>query len=519
MSGKRWERTTEILDKVRSELDIVDECQEELGSLKRIGTSYTAPCPFCGGGSGNTGNFMISPKEGGRGLNIFRCFKCEASGDSIKLRMKLHREDFVTAGLNLAVKKGIITDSEFESLTSSKFTATKVSQIEKQYAKEDAEKLLQMNKRASAEILDFVYSTLIKVCGLSEKDRKYLQEVRLLSDREIDYIGFFSMPKGPSVLEKLREEFKGSPLVKGLEDPLDILKFVPGFWFKVNAYMTEEGRFRKKVDGKWETVTGDDRGKWEFSKHADSIGFPIRNADGKAVAIQIRLSDADAERMGGKYRFFTSAKYANEAATKEEKRIWGASPGAPADVTIPMNLKSWRMVVTEGKFKGYQLAKRTKMVSISVQGVASWRPIVQSIKDMRKSMDLRKKLMGIEDSKEVYIAFDNDMFYKSEVFDQAKKLANALRKEGFQVSYMSWDSAYKGADDYILAKGKESSFSIHKSEVLEKKHELISEIIRIEEKLGKWDRISQEQYETRMDLFNRNLIEIEDIRKKTKAIN
>lgn len=74
---------------------ILEVCERHGIDLKRVGSSYRAPCPIHEGAKGL--NFSVSPE-----LDLFHCFVCNEGGDAIALEQALSGRTFVESVLVLA---------------------------------------------------------------------------------------------------------------------------------------------------------------------------------------------------------------------------------------------------------------------------------------------------------------------------------------------------------------------------------------------------------------------------------
>lgn len=257
-------------------------------------------------------------------------------------------------------------------------------------------------KRAEPEVCDKVYNTLKKLCPLNDDDRKYLAEVRGLSEKRIkkDYFR-------PIVDEEMR------PVIVDKIEKLtgyskDVLKYVPGF-------------FVRKETGKLDYCN--ERG----------IGILIHNPDGLATAVQIRRDTSEKKK---RYCWFTSIFAVDSLACEG-----GSTPGAQKDILIPDNPKKC-LCLTEGRFKSEILVAQRNIV-ISLQGVSSWRGIDEIINRLREEHEITK----------LYLMFDSDIMGNRSVFNTISQMAIMLKKEipDLEVIFCIWNIKYgKGIDDCIL---------------------------------------------------------------------
>lgn len=92
--------------KIKDSADIVDVMSDFI-VLKRAGARYTCLCPFHD--DKHIGSFSIFPR-----MNCYKCFSCEAGGDSIKFLMEYKGLSYPDALRYLAVKYGIYIDEEYD---------------------------------------------------------------------------------------------------------------------------------------------------------------------------------------------------------------------------------------------------------------------------------------------------------------------------------------------------------------------------------------------------------------------
>jgi DNA primase len=90
--------STELLEEIRSRLDIVDLIGQFVG-LKRAGAHWKGLCPFH---TEKTPSFTVNPKRG-----IFHCFGCHAGGDAFNFLMRHDRLAFPEAVRALAERVGV----------------------------------------------------------------------------------------------------------------------------------------------------------------------------------------------------------------------------------------------------------------------------------------------------------------------------------------------------------------------------------------------------------------------------
>lgn len=371
----RLDRIYELIPRIKEQFTISEAFKGRVLELQGTSSNIRGLCPFHN--DRKVGNFSGTDSKG-----IWKCFACGAGGDAISFVRdyeNLHGKNYnyLDVALQIALEKGIVTKSEYEQLTVRKFSKEESLKIERTYTQKDKEEIADINT------LDKVYSLFIKGNELQGKERltiehrEHLKNVRHLSDEEIEHVGYFTFPKG----------YVNRQFLNVLEEnniPLETLKKVPGFFFN----KTKE--------------------KFEFTTYpGSSIGIPIRNIDGKIVAIQLR-KDTIREKET-RYIWFSSA-WAKNKADKQ----YGCSCGAPVNVIYPKEKTNNDIYITEGHFKGMILAKTLGSIVLSVQGVSTWKSLLPLLENIPH--------------KNIFIAYDADMAYNEGVFLQAIKMGITMTK-------------------------------------------------------------------------------------------
>lgn len=80
----------EVIEKIKEAANVVEVMAECDVELVKSGVNYVGLCPFHDDSS--LGNFVVSPKK-----NIYKCFACGASGDSVSYLMKAKNLSYVEA--------------------------------------------------------------------------------------------------------------------------------------------------------------------------------------------------------------------------------------------------------------------------------------------------------------------------------------------------------------------------------------------------------------------------------------
>ncbi|HAQ60941.1 TPA: DNA primase [Candidatus Delongbacteria bacterium] len=146
----------EQIEKVQNTADIVDIIGERI-DVKRAGSNYKARCPFH---DEKTPSFMISSSK-----QIFKCFGCGASGDSIKFVMMYDNVSYPDAIRHIATKYGI------------EIVETYGDRVKDPSSDDKKELLRILNKNAC----DFFHENLIREYGKENSG-----VIKYLNDRKID---------------------------------------------------------------------------------------------------------------------------------------------------------------------------------------------------------------------------------------------------------------------------------------------------------------------------------------------
>lgn len=167
------------IEKIQNTADIVDIIGERI-DVKRAGSNFKARCPFH---DEKTPSFMISSSK-----QIFKCFGCGASGDSIKFVMMYDNLSYPDAIRHIASKYGI----EIVETYSSDRTKDTSSDDQK-------ERLRILNKSAC----DFFYECLIR-----EYKKESSQVIKYLNSRKIEreLVDKFRLGYAPDDWNSLKED-------------------------------------------------------------------------------------------------------------------------------------------------------------------------------------------------------------------------------------------------------------------------------------------------------------------------
>ncbi|MFJ8531381.1 CHC2 zinc finger domain-containing protein [Bacillus sp. NPDC094106] len=409
----------EVIKKVR-ELPISSVLETRIDVVRR-GYSFQAKCPFHN--DNKLGSFHISDKKG-----IFKCFSCNEGGDAISFITKYDKIKFGESAIKIALEFGLITKEECNEVLGEDVSAEMIGNVEKVYF-DYKEKINYEEERADIEVLHNVFSVFsrgLSICEGHEKltvEHKEYLKGRGLSDKDIESDGYFSFPGRHSLYfgnfyKSLYEEFGYTP---------EILKDVPGFYCTENYKMP------------FQTEDGEIMVPFYLFKTQEGICIPIKNAKGQIAGIQIRLDETHDDSR--RYIWFSST-FAEEGDGRT-MYMNGTGAGAPLDVVYPERIKHTTLFITEGRFKARKIASTYGCVAISVQGISSWRNIENEIKNIEEKTGL--------EIKHICVAYDADMSYNINVYNQFKKMTDKLKTEFDKNIYICmWATELgKGIDDII----------------------------------------------------------------------
>jgi len=325
-------------------------------------------CPFHDDHTPN--NFKINKAK-----NTFHCYACGANGDAIQFIQDYDNISFSEAIIRISIELGFISGEKIQE-----------TEIEKVRNYVSTIKTVESIEIANADTLDKIYRIFMRGNSLVNKDLlnpehlQSLKEDRMLSEKEIQEIGYFTFP-GAYIMRPFLKELQR----EGFD--IDVLKTIPGFYYDVK---NESYGFSKL-------------------KGTNGIGIPIVDIDGKVVGIQIR-KDTLKKDNESRYQWFSSA-FTQKPNVKNFK--YGTSPGTPISVIYPKEIECRTIFVTEGHFKAQKLSKTFGAIALSVQGVGNWRDIPEIIQEL----NLRNEYLNY-----VMIAYDADMARKETVLNPALKL-------------------------------------------------------------------------------------------------
>lgn len=245
--------------------------------------------------------------------------------------------------------------------------------------------------RADPVTLDRVYRTLLAMLPLSSTHRQALRQ-RGLPDVEILRRSYRTMPlEGRAALARRVVDRFGP----------DVCSTIPGLYI----------------------ATHDGQPYWSIAG-APGLLIPVRNIDGRIVAIKMR---ADDPRESPKYTYLSSTHHS------------GPGPGAPVHVSLHALSPEAPVHLTEGELKADVATVLSGVLTIAVPGVSVWRQALPALQDLQATG--------------VLLAFDADWRTNPHVGQALGQAAFALVEAGYRVQVEDWEPTLgKGIDDLLAAR-------------------------------------------------------------------
>lgn len=396
----------------------------DLMGIERLGNgdSFGVVCPYCGDARGKM-DFCI--RKGGRLMNTFHCFHCDAGGNMLTLYADLNgltgKDRCKRAYREISEKLRMRPASSDCRHGAEKRKAGRVQQA-------------AVSSRASAEAVDTAYRELLSMLQLSAEHERKLVE-RGLSREQIDILQARSIPvqEGERLARMLL--FRGI-LVKG----------IPGFY--------------KNARKNWSIA---------FPK-STGILFPIPDENGRYCGIQMRMDEV---RNGRKYLWLSSGKYPEGVSSGSPAAFWG-------------NMDSKEIAVTEGGLKAYCAWCFSQKPFIGLPGVGQAKSVEDFLRknaasgltllecmDMDKFMDVTCDRSGnqcerceerIADIKKIC---PGKLLKRTSIREGCNRLYGLCEEHGIpyrRVKWCSgadgrWNGSCKGIDDYLLYKRRHAGGS------------------------------------------------------------
>ncbi|MGD9567395.1 MAG: DNA primase [Sedimentibacter sp.] len=167
---------SDVINRILDENNIVDVIEEYL-PLKKSGNNYSANCPFH---KEKTPSFVVSPDK-----QMFHCFGCGESGDSISFLTKYKNFTFVEAAEYLARKAGIVLE---ETKLSSKQDKNKQLSDKLYKINRDAALYYYKNLKSFPEVINYLNSrkidnNVIKKFGIGYAINQWDNLLKHLTDK------------------------------------------------------------------------------------------------------------------------------------------------------------------------------------------------------------------------------------------------------------------------------------------------------------------------------------------------
>lgn len=348
---------------------------------------YYADCPICGD---NRGKMSLSTE-----LNTWRCNYCGESGGMLSLYGRINHISNSAAYREIST---LLQNSEFESSRQVIFPYKKEPELPKQ------------SGLADVHVIHQTFSALLEMLKLSPNHREHLKNVRGLTDKQIDELGYKSTPSF-FLCRKLTERL----IEKGC-----MVQGVPGFYMK---------------DGRW-TI--------KFCTKMSGILIPVRGIDGLIYGMQIRLDvpikdeNDDPEKSGTKYIWLSSSN-----------KPMGVSSGTPIHFIGDPYARN--VYITEGFLKADISHCLTNRTFAATAGANNTSNLEQLFKILKQN--------GTET---IIEAEDMDKYRNEQVNKGASKVYMLARKCGLQFRRLTWNPNYKGFDDWQLSLKRSQSCKEHK---------------------------------------------------------
>ncbi len=402
---KRYDFIDDMIQRVR-DIPILDIVELRIPSIERNGANFTCLCPFHN--DAKVGNFSVSPYK-----NIFYCFACGTGGDGIKFISLMDGEKYIDSAFELALNFRVISSEEYDkyNFNSSNHYS---NLVERKYIKIDKQRF--ESEIANDETLDFVFRELLSFCSVSKSHLDYLVNIRGLNLETIIKRNYKTFPTNTQINEFLKDftEKYGEDKLKG----------VPGFF-------TRENNKTKELE-------------WSFT-FGNGIILPISNYKGQIVGLQRRQDEV--KENSSRYLWISSVF----TMSKENPELDnGTSSGSPIDVTYPDEITNKTILITEGKFKSERVIKEKGIISISIQGVSSWRNITDTLRNVEKHVkETIDKNFSI---KNICVAFDADTQHNLAVYNQLESMSSTIASSNIvpeeKIVYLTWnENLGKGIDD------------------------------------------------------------------------
>ena len=361
------------------------------------GDSIYADCPFCGDRRGKL-NVNLTK-------NVWRCNYCGEHGGMLSLYARINHVTGSEAYREIceALLAGDVSWSGMAEKAPETAHTGSFAEGARMNSRKNAD--VAQTERASPEEIHQTYSELFGMLTLTSVHREHLRsEKRGLTDEQIDRLGFKSTP--PCFLcRSLTERLAG----RGCR-----VEGVPGFY--------------RQRDGCW-TV--------KFGRRTSGILIPAVGIDGLIQGAQTLLDvpfkdEGDPpEKAGTKYIWFSSSG-----------REGGTTSGSPAHFVGDPFAET--VYVTEGLLKADIAHVLLGQSFLAVAGANNG-----------KALDACFALLAQNGTRRIVEAYDMDKRRNPMVEKGSRKVHMLAERHGMECRSLTWDPAYKGIDDWLLAYRKE----------------------------------------------------------------
>jgi hypothetical protein len=245
-------------------------------------------------------------------------------------------------------------------------------------------------ERAEVDTLHAIYSALLGMLTLNGTHRENLRD-RGLPEKDIDAREYRSLliSGRAKLAQRLHDRFGDKVLT------------VPGI-------VAKEG----------------DRGRYLTIRGAAGCLIPVRDAQGRIVALKSRSDDAKGD----------SPKYSYLSSVKDG----GPGPGSPVHLPLGISGPVERVRLTEGALKADIATALSGMPTISLPGVSNGSAAVATL-----------KALGVQT---VLVSFDADASSNETVARALRACIATLTEAGFGIELELWDGTQaKGIDDALAA--------------------------------------------------------------------
>lgn len=392
-------------------LPVVDVISSRV-ALRPKGNYYEALCPFHN--DRHLGSFKVDKRR-----NRWRCYSCGEGGDAVDFVSKFDNISWFQAAVKLGLEYGVCTPAAAEAMLNGETIPTPNAHPPRK------KRVIPVNEPRPYQHRAAVYDAFATAAGpLTQAHRWHLLEERHVDGWLQDFFEWPN-PRNPAFWRRFAEELRH----RGIHEPLvSAIKYVPGF-----AYDLESNR--------------------PYFMSGAGIGIRLHDENGCISGLQLRY---DHPKQGtSRYKLFSSG-WAEMNDMEAPSSFDGATLSQAPDILFPSEGHPSKAAVTEGRYKGIQLAKRGYLV-LSLNGVTNFSLVLPEYIALVKDFGIS----GID------IYFDADMCAKIGVATAAMKLSQAIRAYEMRSWFVTWDLRLgKGIDDVLLA-GHHDKFKRYSSEAME----------------------------------------------------